>query len=85
VVVEELRAVVAVKTKDREGDILLDIPDLTQDALGTFAPDRTVLGPTGEDIGEGKAEYEVSGHGIAAMGNRISLKDRVWSHPSYGS
>ena len=72
--VEELRAVVAVKAKDREGDLFLDILDLTQDALRTFAPDRTVLGPTGENVGESETEYVVSGNGIAAVGNGIGLE-----------
>lgn len=72
--VEELRAVVAVKAKDRECDSLLNIPDLEQDSLRALSPDSTVLGPTGKNVGKSKAEDEITSHGIAAMCNRISLK-----------
>src|SRR5512140_3874802 len=73
--IEKLRAVVAVEAKDWECDHSLDITDLPKHTLGTLAPDGPVFSPSGEDIRKGQAVDEVTSHRVAAMGDGVGFEE----------
>jgi hypothetical protein len=76
--IQELRAVIAVKAKQREREGIFDILDLAQDICFPFAPDRPLLCPAGGNIhgvyGIGKLAEE----SFSTMGDSIGLQES-WS------
>jgi len=73
--VEELRSIVTVKPKQREGQGTLNVPDLPQDPRLPFAPESPLFGPTGGNIDRIEGVDELSGHRIAAVGNRVGFQE----------
>ena len=80
--IQELRAVIAVKPKQRERQGVFDILNLLKDLCFAFTPDRPLFCPAGADIygvyGIGKLAQE----SLPAMGDGIGLQE-PWplSHP----
>ena len=72
---DEFGAVVAVEAEDGEWQGNLDGDDLLQDTAFSLAPDCTLLGPSGGDVGDIEGEGELTGHGIAAMSHGIGFEE----------
>ncbi len=73
--IQELRAVIAVKPKQRERQGVFDILDLLEDLCFPFAPDRSLFCPAGGNIygvyGIGKLAEE----SLPAMGDGIRFQE----------
>jgi len=72
---EEFAAVVAIEAKDGEWQGGFDRDDLLQYRAFSFSPDSPLFSPSCGDVGDIEAEDELSGHGLAAMSDRIGLKE----------
>ncbi len=73
VVVEELRAVIAVEAQQRERQGLFDVTYLPEHIGFAPSPDRALFGPTGGDIHTVNGVCELAGHAGAAVGHRIGF------------
>src|SRR5574341_206307 len=73
--IQELRAVIAVKSKQGERQAVFDILNLLEDLCFTFAPDRSLFRPAGGNIdgiyGIGKLAEE----SLPTMGDGIRLQE----------
>src|SRR5215510_13536407 len=74
VVVNKLRAVVAVKGKRLKRQVSFDVVYLRYDVGRGLVPNGPALRPLRADIGHGKAPDELPGQAIAAMGDRVGLQ-----------
>ena len=72
---EELGAVIPVKAEDRKGQRSLDGDDLLKDASFPFAPERSLFGPAGGDVGNVEGEDKRSGHGGVAVRDGIGFEE----------
>jgi len=75
VVIEELAAVVAIKTKEGEGQRFFDVFDLFEDVGFPFTPDRSLFRPSGGNIDAVKGIDEHPGEGLAAMGDGVGFEE----------
>ena len=75
VVVEEFGSVIAVEAEEGERERGFDILDLLEDAGFAFAPDGSLLGPTGGDIDDVEGVGEHAGEGIAAVGDGVGFEE----------
>jgi hypothetical protein len=73
--IEELRAVIAVKPKQRERQRVFDILDLSKDFFFPFAPDRSLFCPTGGDIDGVDGIGKLTEQGLPAVGDGIGLQE----------
>ena len=71
--IQELRAVVAVKSKQRKRQGVFDILDLLEDLCFAFAPDRSLFGPAGGNIYGVYGIGELAQESFPAMGDRKSV------------
>ena len=72
--VEELAAVVGVKTLHREGQDIFRVGKLGQNPGCALVPDRAVFRPAAGRIGHGQAVNEVPRRGVAAVGHRVGFQ-----------
>jgi hypothetical protein len=80
VVVEELAAVVAIKTQEGKGQALFDAADLLEHAGAAPAPDRAQADPAGVEVGEGDGPDVLARNGVAAVGDRVGLDEAGPGH-----
>ena len=73
--VEELGAVVTIEAFEWECERGLDVFDLFDDAGSAVIPCGSTFGPSGMDIGEGETPDEITGQGVAAVGDSVSLDE----------
>src|SRR5512136_3028100 len=67
--IQELRAVIAVKPKQRERQGVFDILDLPENLGFAFAPDRSLFGPAGGNIHGIYGIGELAEESLPAMGD----------------
>jgi hypothetical protein len=73
-VVEELRSVIGVKPKQREGQRLLDMVDLLEDAGFSLSPDRSLFAPARGDIDTVNGVGEHPREGLSTVGHGIGFE-----------
>ena len=73
-VVEELRSVIAIKPQQREGQSVLNMVDLLEDARLPLSPNRSLFAPAGSDIDTANGVGEHPRQGLAAVGDGIGFE-----------
>src|SRR5512136_569947 len=73
--IQELRAVIAVKSKQRERQRVFDVLDLPQDVCFAFAPDRSLFCPARGNIDGVDGIGELAQERVPTMGDRIGLQE----------
>ena len=73
--IQELRAVIAVKPKQRERQRVFDILDLSEDLRFAFAPESSLFCPAGGDIHGVKGIGKLAEETLPAMGDGIGLQE----------
>ena len=73
-VVEELRSVIAIKPQQREGQSVLDVVDLLEDAGFSLSPDRSLFAPAGGDIDTVNGVGEHPREGLSTVGDGIGFE-----------
>ena len=73
-VIEELRSVIAIESEEAEGQSVLDMVDLFEDATFSLSPDRSLFAPAGSDIHTVNRVGEHPRHGLAAVGDGIGFE-----------
>ena len=73
--IQEFRAVIAVKPKQRERQSVFDLLDLREDLCFAFAPDRSLFCPAGGNIDGVDGVDEMAEESLPAMGDGIGLQE----------
>ena len=73
-VVEELRSVIAIKAQQREGQSLLDVVELLEDARFPLSPDRSLFAPARSDIHTVNGVGEHPTERLPAVGHSIGFE-----------
>jgi hypothetical protein len=73
--IQELRAVIAVKPKQRERQAVFDILDLGKDFCFPLTPDRSLFCPAGGDIHGVYGVDKIPQESLPAMGDGIGLQE----------
>src|SRR5512136_2161374 len=73
--IQKLRAVIAVKSKQRKGQGVFDILDLPEDVGFTFAPDGSLFCPAGGNIDGVYSVEELAQQRLPTMGDGIGLQE----------
>src|SRR5512136_495163 len=73
--IQEFRAIIAVKSKQRKRQGVFDILDLSQDVCFAFAPDCALFGPARRDIDGVDRIGKLAQEGLPTMGYGISLQE----------
>ena len=74
VIIEELGAVIAVKTENLKGKLLFNVPDLFKDPCFSLSPYGPLFCPPRGDIDKINGEGEHPCHGLPAVCHRIGFK-----------
>ncbi len=72
-VIKEFGAIIAIEAKDGKRQRCFNVLDLCHDSKCTLVPGGAVLGPAGEDIGQGQAPDKVTCQAIAAVRHGIGF------------
>ena len=75
VVIEEFPSIVAIKTKQGEGQRFFDLFDLIKGIGFAFAPDGTLFGPAGGNVDTVDGIGEDAGEDVTAMGHGIGFEE----------
>jgi hypothetical protein len=75
VVVEELRAVIAIEAKEGKGERLFDVTDLLEDGSFAASPDGALFAPSGGNINTINGIGELAGCELAAVSNSIGFEE----------
>jgi len=73
--IEELRAVIAVKPKQRERQGVFDIVNLPKDLCFAFAPESSLFCPAGGDIDGVDGIGKLTKQGLSTVGDGIGLQE----------
>ena len=73
--VKEFSSVIGVETEEKERQFIFDLLEGLPDTFIAFIPYSPVLGPTAENIRQGKGPDEVALNGISAMGHGVGLQE----------
>src|SRR5512143_414870 len=73
--IQELRAIIAVKSKQSKRQGVFDILNLSQDVCFAFAPDRALFGPARRNIDGVDRIGKLAQEGLPTMGYGISLQE----------
>ncbi len=73
--IQELRAVIGVKPKQRERQGGFDVLELPQDLCFAFAPDRSLFCPAGGNIDGVEGVNKITQEALPAMGDGIGLQE----------
>src|SRR4030042_7174161 len=72
---ETLGAIISVKPKQRERQRVFDVLDSSKDFFFPFAPDRSLLCPTGGDVDGVDGIGKLTEQGLPAVGDGIGLQE----------
>ena len=73
-VIEELRSVIAIESEEAEGQSVLDMVDLFEDAGFSLSPDRSLFAPAGGDIDTVNGVGEHPREGWATVGDAVGFE-----------
>src|SRR5512135_3467379 len=73
--IQELRAVIAVKSEQRKRQGVFDILDLPEDVCFAFAPDGSLFGPAGGHIDGVEGIGKLAEETLPTMGDGIGLQE----------
>src|SRR5512146_2479520 len=73
--IQELRAVIAIKPKQRERQKIFDILDLLEDLCFAFPPNRSLFGPAGSNIHGVYGVNKIPKETLPTMGDGIGLQE----------
>ena len=73
--IQELRAIIAVKPKQRERQGVFNVLDLLKDLCFAFTPDRPLFCPAGADIYGVYGIDKITQESLSAMGDGIGLQE----------
>ena len=73
-VIEELRPIIAIESEEAEGQSVLDMVDLFEDAGFSLSPDRSLFAPAGGDIHTVDGVGEHPGEGWATVGDGVGFE-----------
>src|SRR5512143_2748305 len=73
--IQELRAIIAVKSEQSKRQAVFDILDLPQDVCFAFAPDRSLFGPARRNIDGVDGIGKLAQEGLPTMGDGIGLQE----------
>src|SRR5512139_2126754 len=76
--IQELRAVIAVKPKQRERQGIFDILDLREDLCFAFAPDRSLFCPAGSNIHGVYGVDKIAEESPTTMGDGVGLQESLF-------
>ena len=74
-IIEELAAIVAIKSKQGEGQGLFDLSDLIEGIGFPFPPDGALFSPAGGNVDTVDGIGEHTGEGIATMSDGIGFEE----------